>query len=113
MRTALVTCFVGLIAATAGVAQGQTVFFDDFRDGSVTNDVPLAADGTPVRWTASFGSLDASTMDLVVSGNDVVAGGRPESQDLLSDTSIRTQVRLSSDQGVNGKPKVQRPAVEK
>ena len=56
-----------LFASLALQASADTVFFDDFSDGSVTNDVPVDRDGNPVRWTErpNSGDYDATSGDYV------------------------------------------------
>jgi RNA polymerase sigma factor (sigma-70 family) len=69
-----------------GTASAATVFFDDFEDGSAT-------DGNPVLWVPGNGaSLAVENGSLVVSGttNPFALA----SDVTLSNTSLRTQVRL-------------------
>jgi len=80
-------------------ASANTVFYDDFSDGSTTNNVPLDRDGNPVVWTPvsglDVGTFDASTGDYVLTTaaaeNDLVA---VPSSAILGDTSVRTRIRL-------------------
>lgn len=93
---------IGLICLGTGFAQAAEIFFDDFSDGSVTNDVPLAADGvTPVIWTEwplnpSPTTFDASSGDLIMSSDGDYGVGNAD-QFILTDTSIRTQIRRVAD----------------
>ncbi len=82
-----------------GMAQAVEIFFDDFSDGSVTNDIPVASDGTPVRWTdGGDGNYDASSGDYVFTPVQPDSGQYTTSDALdfpLTDTSIRVQGRIS------------------
>jgi hypothetical protein len=90
-----------LFASLALQASAATVFRDNFSDGSVTNDVPLDWNGNPVRWTElSNGDFDATSGDYVFTPT---TNSDPMSSTVadiaLTDTSIRTQVRTSSEDG--------------
>ena len=95
-----------ILASMALQASADTVFFDDFSDGSVTNDIPLASDGTPVRWTensgggSTSGDYDATSGDYVLTpatNNDDMSSTVVDIT--LPDFSIRTQVQTSSELG--------------
>jgi hypothetical protein len=83
----------------ADSSNADTVFFDDFSDGSVANNIPLDRDGNPVVWTPlagfSSGTFDTSTEGYVLTsvsasgGLISLASAAP-----LGNTSIRTQMRL-------------------
>jgi hypothetical protein len=96
----------------ASQASAATVFYDDFSDGSVINDVPVDRDGNPVRWTEqpNSGDFDATSGDYVLTAttNDRMSS---EVVDItLTDISIRTQVRTSADDtGVFVSARVQEP----
>ena len=97
---------IGLIWLGTGSTQADTSFFDDFSDGSVTNDVPVATDGTPVRWmedplNLSSTTLDASSGDLIMSTDGAFAVGFAE-QFNFANTSIRTQFRRINNTDVIG-----------
>lgn len=85
-----------LLVANASVGGGATMFYDDFSDGN-------AEDGTPVSWSRSS---DFRTGDLHVSNGLTLesngALGVIAADLVLSDTSVRTQVRLSGDGEVIG-----------
>ena len=92
-----------MIVGNASKLQGETIFFDDFSDGSVTNDVPVDRDGNPVIWTPT----DAPGIHDATSG-DYVFIPVPESGDtissavldvILEDTSVRSRVRVSHTTG--------------
>ena len=94
-----------LFASLALQASADTVFFDDFSDGSVTNDVPVDRDGNPVRWTErpNSGDYDATSGDYVLT----TTTNNVDDEDMFSavvdttlkDFSIRTQVRTSKSDG--------------
>ena len=50
--------FAGTIVVTLllhpQLSVGETLFFDDFSDGSLTNDLPIASDGTPRQMDNRF-----------------------------------------------------------
>ena len=77
-----------------------TVFYDDFSDGSVTNDVPLDRDGNPVVWTplagVDQGTGDASTGDYVLTtSSDIGAYISGSSHAELTNTSVRAEMQLT------------------
>jgi len=94
--------FLVCVFAAAGVYSG-TVFYDDFSDGDVTNDVPTTRDGIPVRWTPTDapGIRDASSGDYVFEAvpdsGDWFSSGVLDV--LLEDTSVRSQVRSTAPYG--------------
>jgi hypothetical protein len=83
-----------LFASLALQASAATVFFDDFSDGD-------AQDGMPVTWTEAIGGdYDATSGDYVLTATP--GGGVMLSTVVditLTDFSIRTQVRTSSELG--------------
>jgi len=87
-----------ILASMALQASADTVFFDDFSDGSVTNDTLLASDGTPVRWTENTsGDFDATSGDYVLTATTNGDAMFSTVVDItLEDFSIRTQVRSSA-----------------
>jgi hypothetical protein len=97
LRYSVAACL--LVAALHGDASANTVFIDDFSDGSPTNELPLASNETPVKWTdGGIGNYDAS------SGDYVFAPTQPQSERYmvadaldfpLADVSIRVQGRLT------------------
>jgi hypothetical protein len=96
-----------LLASTALQASADTVFFDDFSDGD-------AQDGIPVTWTEAIGGdYDATSGDYVLTATP--GGGVMLSTVVditLTDFSIRTQVRTSSELGtVYVVARVQEPLV--
>jgi hypothetical protein len=74
------------LAATA-----ETIFVDRFVDGN-------AEDGIPATWVPQLGAWDASTGDYVASGPSPKITLVPEH--VLTDTSIRAQVRAGGNVGV-------------
>ena len=94
------TVAICFLAVAMGVeASGATVFFDDFSDGSATNNTPLDRNGSPVIWTplAGFnqGTGVASSGDYVLTTtSDDGAFASLTSHMPLSDTSVRAQMRL-------------------
>jgi hypothetical protein len=90
-------CF--LVLAIGAGASADTVFLDDFSDGSVTNGIPLASNTTPVKWTdRGNGNYDAS------SGDYVFTPPQPQIEQYMSadaldfqlaDVSIRVQGRIT------------------
>jgi hypothetical protein len=84
------TVLFGSIAIQASAA---TVFFDDFSDGD-------AQDGMPVTWTEAIGGdYDATSGDYVLTATPG-GGVMLSTVDItLTDFSIRTQVRTSSEFG--------------
>jgi hypothetical protein len=94
----VVTLFIAAAIASSS-AQAGTVFFDDFSDGSVTNGLPLANNGTAVKWTdGGAGNYHVS------SGEYVFAPAQPQNERYmvadaldfpLADVSVRVQGRLS------------------
>ena len=91
-----------LFASLALQASADTVFFDDFSDGSVTNDVPVDRDGNPVRWTEqpNSGDYNATSGDYVFTPTTTEETMRSGVVDItLEDFSIRTQVRTSGSSG--------------
>jgi hypothetical protein len=88
---------IGLSCVTPNRA--ETIFFDDFSDGSVTNDTPLNRDANPVIWTplAAYnqGTGDAASGDYVLTTNsgDGAFISIP-SHSPLSNTSVRAQMRI-------------------
>ena len=91
-----------LFASLASQASAETVFRDNFSDGSVTNDVPVDRDGNPVTWAElpNIGVYDATTGDYVLTpttNNDSMSS--PVVYISLKEVSIRTQVRTSRDLG--------------
>jgi hypothetical protein len=84
-----------LLASIALQASADTVFFDDFSDGD-------AQDGIPVTWTErpNVGDYDATSGDYVLTATP--GGGVMLSTVVditLTDFSIKTQVRTSSELG--------------
>lgn len=78
---------ISALAFSAGLdtASGQTIFRDDFSDGSAT-------DGSPVTWTPeplSPGSYDASSGDYVLSNGAIMVSTVPAH--VLEDTSVRVR----------------------
>ena len=97
---------IGLFFLGTGSAQADTIFYDDFSDGSVTNDVPVATDGTPVRWAEdpsnpSSTTLDASSGDLVISSDGDFASAVAEQFNFVN-SSIRTRIRRINNSDVIG-----------
>ena len=93
-----------LFASLALQASADTVFFDDFSDGSVTNDVPLDWNGNPVIWTErpnSNGDYDATSGDYVFTSTTTTEDFLVSDvlDNTLPDFSIRTQVRTSASNG--------------
>jgi hypothetical protein len=92
-----------IFASIALQASANRVFLDDFSDGSVTNGVPLDWNGNPVIWTEqpNIGDYDATSGDYVVTppNNDVHIKSASVVDVMLTDVSIRTQVRTSSVEG--------------
>jgi hypothetical protein len=91
-----------LFASLALQASAETVFYDDFSDGSVTNDVPVDRDGSPVIWTEipTRDGYDASSGDYVLTPTFDTEDLSSTVVDItLEDTSIRTQVRTSKSNG--------------
>ena len=90
-----------ILASMALQASADTVFYDDFSDGSVTNDVPVDRDGNPVRWTElTSDDYDATSGDYVFTPTTAAAFMGSGVVDItLGNTSIRTQVRVSSVDG--------------
>jgi hypothetical protein len=89
----------------AGASAG-TVFFDDFSDGSVINDLPLASNGIPVKWTDSAarypGIYDASSGDYIFTPTQPQTAAYMVSNALdfpLLDVSIRAQGRVTGGNG--------------
>lgn len=83
-------------------ASAGTIFFDDFSDGSLTNDSPLTNLGAPVNWVHSG---DASPLTVVNSHLEV--RGRTFALGVVDglrfgDVSIRTQARLLQGDGSVG-----------
>ena len=95
------TCF--LAAAMCAGTSAATVFFDDFNDGSVTNDLPLASNGIPVKWTdGGSGIYDASSGDYIFTPTQPQTGAYMTSNALdfpLLDVSIRAQGRVTGGNG--------------
>lgn len=99
MKThALVFLFISLVVAQGGAnfIHAETVFLDDFSDGSAT-------DGNPARWEAFYSTLNATSGDVVLSGGNRPLGWLPYAiatnlgngqNPKFADTSIRTQLRL-------------------
>ncbi|MCA9166279.1 MAG: hypothetical protein KDB23_01365 [Planctomycetales bacterium] len=91
------------LALMVGTSRAGEIFFDDFSDGSVTNDVPVSIDGTPVIWSNDDdGIYDASSGDFVFTPRQPDAGeytGANVSDLLLADTSMRVQGTISGGQG--------------
>jgi hypothetical protein len=90
------------LASFALQASAATVFFDDFSDGSVTNNVPVDRDGNPVRWTEqpNSGDYDATSGDYVFTPTTTEDFMRSGVVDItLTNISIRTQVQTSSENG--------------
>jgi hypothetical protein len=88
-----------LVFAGAGLCSADG-FFDDFEDGSVTNDIPLSDDGIPVKWTPRLnrpGDYDVLDGDYVLT--PVPASGEFLTSNMLEvdfgNTSIRSRVRTS------------------
>jgi len=81
-----------------GVAKGQTIFFDDFEDGSITNSVPVTlTDGQPVTWQGERTSLQIQDGSLIISGSSVPLA--VPSIGTLSDVSIQVQLRVLAGDG--------------
>ncbi len=103
LKVTLAVCL--LVMLFPGGAVADTVFFDDFGDGSLTNDLPLASDGIPVKWTGiDDGIYDASSRDLVMmpvqpeTGRYMSADARDFQ---LTDVSIRVQGRVTGGSAPN------------
>ena len=77
----------------------ERVFYDDFSDASLTNDVPAMMDGTPVTWSATGSDqISADTGDLViVSSTDSSPSAGVDGLVMTGETSIKSLVRLGSD----------------
>jgi hypothetical protein len=91
-----------ILASFALQASADTVFYDDFSDGSVTNDVPLDWNGNPVKWTelTTIGDFDATSGDYVFTPTNNASFMISGVVDIpLTDTSIRTQVRTTKNEG--------------
>jgi hypothetical protein len=91
-----------ILASFALQASAATVFYDDFSDGSVTNGVPLDWNGNPVIWTErpNIGDYDATSGDYVFTSTTTGDFMNSSVEDIaLTNTSIRTQVRTSEDDG--------------
>lgn len=103
MRALFVMALFGYVVFAPVVGLAELFFTDDFSDLSVTNDVPVTTDGTPVRWVPdpAFTALDASSGDLVLSANGEFAGSFAE-QLILANTSVRTQLRRIDDRDIIG-----------
>ena len=92
---------IGTVLIAANFARAAELFFDEFDDRSITNDLPLASNGTAVKWTATGnlpGDYDASSGDFVLTSN----GNSMDAQVLniaSKDLSIRSRVRSSSVHG--------------
>ena len=104
--TTAFSVIVGVVGlANPNPSNAETVFFDDFSDGSVTNDVPVDRDGNPVVWTPipglDSGTFDASSGDYVITTapDDGSAQVPVVSSHVLSDTSIRARVTSDADTG--------------
>lgn len=96
----LIALFVVTIGS--GFASAATIFYDDFSDGSVTNDVPLKRDGNPVIWNSSYGAmLTVEEGDMIVRATNqdwgsAILGLTDEDWVVFSDGySLRTQFRLA------------------
>ena len=83
--------------------RSETVYFDDFEDGSVVNDLPIASNGSPIRWTerAAIGNYDMTNGDYrFVPSDETPEFIRADALDVaLSDTSIRLQGRTTEIDG--------------
>ena len=91
-----------LMTLAVNSAAGDTIFFDDFGDASLSNDVPVTGNGMPVRWLPDGSLLSAATGDLVVqSSSDSVPGAYVNNLLVPGDVSVRFQGRLST-QGLIG-----------
>jgi hypothetical protein len=89
---------VSALALVVNSAAGSTIFFDDFGDGSLSNDVPVTANGMPVRWLPEGSQLSAATGDLVVQSSfDSVPSAYVDSLLMPGDVSVRFQGRLTTD----------------
>lgn len=87
------------LLAVPGSASAETIFFDDFSDGGVTNNVPLNRDGNPITWQSWYGGqLSVENGDLVLRGGGDYGRVEANSPTLLTtDTgvkSLRTRFRL-------------------
>ncbi len=82
----LLSSVVGLVNPNSSDA--ETVFFDDFNDGSISNDVPLDRDGDPVIWSVGFDS------DLLVEEGDLVVRGSGTTDAGVIDVSMQVQSQL-------------------
>ncbi|MCA9148487.1 MAG: hypothetical protein KDA92_04285 [Planctomycetales bacterium] len=84
---------VAVAIATTHVS-AEDIFFDDFSDGSVTNDVPLDRDNNPVTWQP-YDTLDllVDSTDLIVSGPNFASAFQPLDVG-VADISLRSQMRL-------------------
>src|SRR5687767_954366 len=81
-----IACCVLPSMLCARSVSADTIFFDDFDDGN-------AQDGTPVTWTPSSGTWDASSGDYVATGT-IPRVSRVLAH-VLGDTSARSQVRVT------------------
>jgi hypothetical protein len=93
-----------VLAWLGAEGNAHEIFFDDFSDGSVTNDVPMASDGTPVKWTSPDnqpGHYAASSGDYIFTATDQsVEFMAANALDFTSgDTSVRSQVRVAGIEG--------------
>jgi RNA polymerase sigma factor (sigma-70 family) len=93
------TAIDGVSGVLSSLARAETIFFDNFDDGD-------AGDGSPVAWVpvpGASGTFDASTGDYVVAPSQYFASaGVP--QHIVSDVSIRAQVRVLEPSGAGGGP---------
>ena len=93
MSKRLTFVFGVVVAISAHGVSAENDFLDDFRDGSVTNEVPLDHAGNPVVWQAYLNSdLSATTGDLKISGTNFAAAQRLNLG--LTDISVRSQLRI-------------------
>jgi hypothetical protein len=94
-----------LVCAICAGAAADTIFFDGFRDGDVTNDVPLDINGKPVKWTplpTVQGTFDASSGDYLLAPQIRTIGASVRSTGGLRNTSIRSQLRLLTPSATGG-----------
>ena len=99
----------GVLGTSPGVAFGATIFIDDFKDGNVVNELPVASNGTPVKWTEAGntpGHFDASSGDYVMSAipesNPDINIGADALDFVLKDTSVRVHGKISASEGLIG-----------
>ena len=76
-------------------AVAGTIFIDDFHDGSISNNLPVASHGVPITWESKF-LAELKVVDSALSvgaPNAIVPGARARVGD-HEDASLRSRVRL-------------------